>query len=124
MHTILTKEYYDEAKKIIEEKLGFRPIYKYFSEDTKWVKETFKEDITDLDSIINSGSDVEDFQEMMNCDHFILANSSFGWWASWLSDNLKETTQIVVAPKEWFGFYMKQKGEDWSSIFRNHWILI
>ena len=28
---------------IVEEKLGFRPNYYYFSDDINWVKETFKD---------------------------------------------------------------------------------
>jgi hypothetical protein len=121
-HTILTKDYYDSAKKIIEEKLGYRPIYKYFSEDTEWIKETFKDDIIDSDIVVPPKPDIEEFQEMINCDHFILANSSFSWWASWFSDFECKEPQIVIAPKKWFGVYMEQQKQDWSSIYRKNWI--
>lgn len=123
-HTILTKTYYDEAKKIIEEKLGYRPNYKYFSEDTKWVNEQFKDDLNEDDEVVLPKSDIEEFQEMINCDHFILANSSFSWWASWFSDFDRKIPQIVIAPKEWFGVYMKSQNQDWSSVYRKHWIQI
>lgn len=36
---------------------------------------------------------------MTQCDHFIIANSSFSWWAAWLGE--KENTR-VVAPAQWF----------------------
>ena len=123
-HTILTKEYYDEAKRIIEEKLGYRPIYKYFSEDTEWVKETFKENIQETDIVVLQKSDIEEFQEMINCDHFILANSSFSWWASWFSDFERKTPQIVIAPKYWFGVYVQERNQSWESVYRKHWIRI
>ncbi len=37
-------------------------------------------------------------QLMASCDHHVLANSSFSWWAAWLSRN---ATKIVVAPRPW-----------------------
>ena len=36
---------------------------------------------------------------MRNCKYFIIPNSSFAWWAAWLSDSVGK---IVIAPKKWF----------------------
>jgi hypothetical protein len=36
---------------------------------------------------------------MRSCDHFIIPNSTFGWWAAWLGDH--KGKQVVVA-KKWF----------------------
>ena len=118
-HTILQKEYYDKAKKIIEEKLNYIPNYIYFSEDTEWVKETFKYDLKESDKIISGKNDIEEFQEMVNCNGFILANSTFSLWASWFSDS-----NIIIAPKEWFGYYVKNKGDTWDDIYRKNFIII
>jgi len=112
-HTILQKEYYDKSKQIIEEKLNYIPNYIYFSEDTEWVKETFKNDLKTSDIIISGKPDIEEFQEMVNCDGFILANSTFGWWASWFSE-----AEQIIAPKEWFGYYVKNKGDTWNDIYK------
>jgi hypothetical protein len=114
-HYILQKDYYDKARKIIEIKI--KPYnYVYFSEDTEWVKETFKDDIGESDKIISRLSDIEEFQLMMNCDGFIIANSSFSWWASWFSKS-----DIIVAPKNWFGPHFR---ESWNSIYRKCFDLV
>ena len=43
--------------------------------------------------------DLEEFAAMTCCDHNIISNSSFGWWAAWLNPHPGKT---VVAPRRWF----------------------
>jgi GR25 family glycosyltransferase involved in LPS biosynthesis len=118
-HVNIEKFYYDNAKKIIEEKLGFRPNYYYFSDDIDWVKEEFKDSLLENDKIISGHKDYEELYIMSLCDHFIIANSSFSWWGSWLSVTQSEETKIVIAPDTWFGL---SGIEDYQDIYCKNWI--
>lgn len=48
--------------------------------------------------VMNGNSEIEDLCLQTLCDKNIIANSSFSWWAAWLSGN-----KHVIAPSSWFG---------------------
>ena len=52
---------------------------------------------------------------MSACNHNIIANSSFSWWAAWLNENLDK---IVIAPKKWF----KSKDMNAETLLPEEWI--
>ncbi len=43
-------------------------------------------------------SDIEDFATMSACDHHIISNSTFSWWAAWLNPH---SGKRVFSPRVW-----------------------
>lgn len=61
--------------------------------DMEWCQERFK----GKDFSFYQGKDeIEDFNQMASCKAHIVANSSFSWWAAYVSGNK------TVAPSKWF----------------------
>ena len=60
----------------------------------------------------SSRSEAEDFSMMARCKGHVIANSSFSWWAAYLSGNR------TVAPKQWYsdGVERTKVPEEWKQI--------
>lgn len=109
---VCDKAYYEAAIRYIRQKIE-NPVFFFFSDDIQWVKENFKND--GYIYVENNNQDYEELELMYNCKHFILSNSSFSWWAQYLSDN---ESKLVVAPKKW----MPTKSV--PDIYMDSWITI
>lgn len=65
-----------------------------------------------------NNSDVEDICLMSQCDNFIISNSTFSWWGSWLGE--KENTKIIRPNYLFAGEGLKEN--DWSDFYPERWI--
>lgn len=83
--------FYEEALRGMKEKLGEFRLF-IFTDDKQFVKEYFK--IRDY-VLVEGLCDLDEFELMRQCNHHIVANSTFSWWAAYLGEN---KGGIVYAP--------------------------
>ena len=92
-------DYYKRAISSISDMLDCEILFVFFSDDMSWVKENIKVP----NAIYVDGNYAEnawqDMYLMSQCNHNIIANSSFSWWAAWLNQNSEKK---VFAPKRWW----------------------
>lgn len=76
------------------------PVFYIFSnthKDFEWIKENYH--FSYPVKYVDLGNPAhEDYRLMYNCKHFVMSNSTFSWWASYMSEN---PDKIVVAPDVW-----------------------
>ena len=111
-------DYYNNAIHLIYEILGINVNFFIFSDDIEWCRYNFK---TLNNSIIvdhdHKGERFSNYLALMiECKHFIIPNSTFGWWAAFLSDHPQKT---VIAPNKWFNKKITTK-----DLLPNSWIKI
>lgn len=105
----LNKEYYQNALSLINNKNNENNNVTIVSEDTQWVKTHLIPYLPlnlrvnpylhlPLEYEVKNGTILEDFQFLRGCETLILANSTFSWWAAYLSPR----NPTVIFPLEWF----------------------
>jgi hypothetical protein len=103
-----TPDYYRRACNHFLEKTS-HPRFFVFSDCPEWVPDGlhFVPDkvVVGLDT---PTSDIDDLWLMAHCAHFIVADSTFSWWAAWLGSN---PAKQVVAPANWGPRHLVPK--DW-----------
>jgi hypothetical protein len=110
--------YFEEAMDRIE-KVYPSSVFFIFSNDFNWCKDNI--DFNKHRCVIVDANDgqhaVDELRLMKACQHFILSNSTMGWWAQYLSDNKK---RMVVSPSTW----AKGKISLLSDLIEKNWELI
>lgn len=95
MGEICTKGYYQEA--ISQFDTDSR--YFVFSDDPQWCSQHLDLSGAVYFSHNHAADSWQDMALMSACEHQVIANSSFSWWAAWLNFNPEK---IIVAPWKWF----------------------
>lgn len=118
-HGPLTAEYYRKALERIQTNVS-NPVFLLCSDDpTYWT--TILSEVPALLThpfhILNEPSEVATLTLLQQFSHFVLANSTFSWWAAWLS----ESPRCVIAPAKWFGPAGPAHYED---IYEPDWIRV
>ncbi len=91
---VCTKYYFETAISIIKQKCP-DPEWFVFADDIERAKNFG----LDIDAVyIENVTDVEGMEIMRNCRHFVISNSSFSWWASFLGES---ADKIIIAPDKW-----------------------
>ena len=117
-HGFVGAEYYYEAVQVMTERVT-NPHFFIFSDDLPWCRANLALDsphsFVDHDC---KGPKFRDYLHLMSlCKHFLIANSTFAWWAVWLNPSAEK---IVIAPKRWFA----DPALDGSDICLPSWIRI
>jgi hypothetical protein len=96
IHLVLSMNYYHKAIDFLN---SLYPDLKYFvfTDDPDWCKSVF--DYDNFIIIEPSCDTLSDFLLMNQCKHFIIANSTYSWWAAWLNNGIDKK---VIAPQKWF----------------------
>ena len=99
-HGTCPPNYYLSAVEHIIKETNRDYIAYIFSDDCTWARKNIK---LPCNTVIvdhnKSDSAHEDLRLMAACQHQVISNSTFSWWAGWLNTS---SEKVVVAPDRWF----------------------
>ena len=92
--------YFERAAQYLAERIE-DPHFFVFTDDLPWCRKNIKlkHPVTFVSHDLKGEKFGNYLQLMKSCQHFIIPNSSFAWWAVWLNEN---QNKMVVAPQKWF----------------------
>jgi hypothetical protein len=116
---IPTFDYYGSAIEELWSSGNYNKIWVFSDEPEKVPSSLMQKYERDLRWIpMVSGSSVQTLEAMRMGYGFVIANSTFSWWAVYLGDF---SNKVVVAPKVWFG---PHGPKDYEELYHPLWIRV
>ena len=97
MFKVLPMDYYRSAMDRLSQ-FYENSVFILFSDDPEWVKKQFAYLPYKYEIVDGNHQGYEDLYLMSQCQHHIIANSTFSWWGAWLGI---APNKQVIAPKQW-----------------------
>lgn len=115
LYDVCTKEYWEKAVKYICAHVE-NPLFFICSDNVQYVMKHII-DCSKYDVVVQDKNFKvsESLAAMAECKHFIIGNTTYGWWAQYLSKN---EDKIVIAPSRWMLVDMP------IDIYQEDWVLI
>lgn len=127
MHPVQTLEYYQAALAALRQKIDVTlenttdPLtVVVFSDDLPWCQAHLPSALEHVALVYVESQGLTDAQElvlMSECDHHIIANSSFSWWGAVYN---QKPHKVVVAPQRWFG----NTSYNWQDVYGPDWLVV
>jgi hypothetical protein len=117
-HGVCELNYFTNAVSIIASKVP-NPHFFIFSDDFEWCRSNMHLDYpcTIVGDEYGGRKFGQKLHLMTKCKHFIIPNSSFGWWAAWLNTS---SDKLVIAPARW----CREISSETKGILPAEWISI
>lgn len=112
-HLVLPLKYYENALSYMNAMKKDTEVF-VFSDDLDWCRDNFMEC-----HFVDLGDECLEFELMRSCKHFIIANSTFSWWAAYLSQDA-----TIIAPKQWWRSSVNGFGVYQRRILQRNWLNI
>ena len=125
-HTLLSNQYYINSleqmkKKLNSDTLNVLIFYEKIDEKQINIKiKILKRKFNNI-NFTKINTDIPDWEQLLimsNCQHNIIANSSFSWWGAYLNSN---KNKVVMYPDIWFG---KKLNHNTIDLFHPSWNVI